>query len=128
MSEKKLAMDGGTPVRKTPLPDGSKFGKEELRQLTDVVNSGTMSRFGGTKVEQFENEFAEIHGAKYGIASSSGTASLHIAIGMLNPSPGDEIIVAPITDIGSVIPILAQTAIPFFAMSGEIPSTWIRRT
>ena len=114
MSDKKLAIDGGTPVRKTPLPDGNKFGKEELRELTDVVNSGTMSRFGGTKVEQFENEFAEIHGAKYGIASSSGTASLHIAIGMLNPSPGDEIIVAPITDIGSVIPILAQTAIPIF--------------
>ena len=73
-----------------------------------------MSRFGRTKVEQFEHEFAEIHGAKYGIASSSGTASLHIATGMLNPSPGDEIIVGPVTDIGSVIPILAQTAIPIF--------------
>ena len=114
MSQERLAIEGGTPVRQIPLPDGNKVGGEELRELTDVIDSGVMSRFGGTKVEQFEDEFAEIHGAKYGIASASGTASLHIAVGMLNPSPGDEIIVAPITDIGSVIPILAQTAIPIF--------------
>ena len=114
MSEEKLAIDGGNPIRNKPLPDGNKFGEEELRELTDVVESGVMSRFGGTKVEQFEDKFAEIHGAKYGIASASGTASLHIAVGMLNPSPGDEIIVGPITDIGSVIAILAQTAIPIF--------------
>ena len=114
MPEEKLAINGGTPVRKIPLPDGNKVGAEELKELIDVIDSGVMSRFGGTKVEQFENEFAEIHGARYGIASTSGTASLHIALGMLNPSPGDEIIVGPITDIGSVIPILAQTAIPIF--------------
>src|SRR5205085_1041453 len=32
----------------------------------------------------------------------------------LNPSPGDEIITGPITDIGTVIPILFQTAVPVF--------------
>jgi len=114
MSEEKLAIDGGMPVRKRPLPGGNKFGKEELKELTDVIYSGQMFRFGGTKVEQFEKEFAEIHGAKYAIASTSGTASLHIGVGMLNTSPGDEIIVGPITDIGSVIPILLQAAIPIF--------------
>ncbi len=114
MPEEKLAIDGGKPIRDKPLPDGNKVGNEELQHLTDVIESGVMTRFGGTKVDQFENEFAEIHGAKFAIASSSGTASLHIAVGMLNPSPGDEIIVGPITDIGSVFPILAQTAIPIF--------------
>ena len=114
MFEDKLAIDGGTPVRKIPLPDGNKVGKEELKELIDVIDSGKMSRFGGTKVEKFEDEFAEIHGSKYSIASSSGTASLHVAIGMVDPSPGDEIILGPITDIGSVIPILSQTAIPIF--------------
>ena len=29
-----------------------------MRELTDVVDSGVMSRFGGTKVGQFEYEFA----------------------------------------------------------------------
>ena len=79
------------PVRKIPLLDGNKFGKEELRELTDVIDSGVMSRFGGTKVEQFEHESVETHSTKYGIASPSGTASLHIVIGMLDPPPGDEI-------------------------------------
>ena len=114
MSEQTLAIDGGTPARKRPLPGGNKVGKEELKELIDVIDSGTMFRFGGSKVVQFENEFAEIHGSKHAVASTSGTASLHVGVGMVNPSPGDEIIVGPITDIGSVIPILFQTAIPVF--------------
>ena len=91
MPEEKLATDGGKPIRNKPLPDGNKFGKGELNELTDVIDSRMMSRFGGTKVEQFEHESVETHSTKYGIASPSGTASLHIAIGMLDPSPGDEI-------------------------------------
>ena len=42
-------------------------------------------------------------------------SAIHLAVGVLNPEPGDEIITAPITDLGSVIPILAQNAIPVFA-------------
>ena len=115
MSEEKLAIDGGAKVRTRPFPGGKKVGKEELKELVDVIDSGNMFRYGGTKVEGFEKEFAEIHGAKYAVASTSGTSSLHIGVGMLNPTPGDEIIVGPITDIGSIIPILAQGAIPIFA-------------
>ena len=81
----KLAIDGGKPVWNKSPPDGSKFGEEELRELTDVVDSGAMSRFGGTKVGQFEYEFAESYGAKCDIASASSTASLRIAIGMSIP-------------------------------------------
>ena len=115
MSEEKLAMDGGAKVRTRPLPGGKKVGKEELKELIDVIDSGHMFRYGGTKVVGFEKEFAEIHGAKHAVASTSGTSSLHIGVGMLNTSPGDEIIVGPITDMGSIIPILAQGAIPIFA-------------
>jgi len=110
-----LAIDGGTPVRKGPLSTGKKVGAEELELLREVIESGQMNRVGGTKVKQYESEFAQRIGVKYGVASTSGTAALHVAVGMVNPSPGDEIIVAPITDIGSVIPILYQTAIPIFA-------------
>jgi len=34
---------------------------------------------------------------------------------MVNPNPGDEIITSPITDIGTVIPIIYQNCIPIFA-------------
>ncbi|MEA3399895.1 MAG: DegT/DnrJ/EryC1/StrS family aminotransferase, partial [Armatimonadota bacterium] len=73
----------------------------------------------GEKVEAFEEEFAAIHGLEHGIASTSGTAAIHIGIGMVNPTPGDEIITGPITDMGSIVPILYQGAIPVFAEVDE---------
>ena len=114
MSEK-LAIHGGEPVRTRPFPSGKKVGKDELKELVDVIDSGQLFRWGGTKVSTFEKEFADLLGTKYAVASTSGTSALHVAVGMVDPAPGDEIITAPITDIGSIIPIVYQTAIPVFA-------------
>jgi dTDP-4-amino-4,6-dideoxygalactose transaminase len=36
-------------------------------------------------------------------------------VAAVNPDPGDEIITTPITDAGTVLPILAQNAVPVFA-------------
>ncbi len=94
---------------------GRLIGDEELQQLREVIESGTLSCIYGTKVNTFEKEFAMLFGVKHAIAVSSGTAALHTAMIYLNPEPGDEIIVSPITDMGSVIPILYQQAIPVFA-------------
>jgi len=113
----RLAIDGGQPVRTEPLTGGQKWGWDELREVIDVFESGQYFRFGGTKVEQFEAAYAETYGVKYALASTSGTAALHIAVGMLDLEPGDEIITAPITDLGSIVPILYQGAIPIFADS-----------
>lgn len=115
MSDTKLALHGGEPVRTRPLPSGKKVGKEELKELIDVIDSGHMFRWGGTKVKQFEEEFRRLMGTEYAVASTSGTSALHVAVGMINPNPGDEIITAPITDIGTIIPILYQGAVPVFA-------------
>ncbi len=116
-----LAIDGGTPVRSRPFPREQKVGKEELKELIDVIYSGHMGRFGhdASKVAAFEKEFAEVYGVSHAIASTSGTSAIHIAVGMVNPSPGDEIIVGPITDMGSVVPVPYQTAIPIFPEVGR---------
>ncbi|MBM4084570.1 MAG: DegT/DnrJ/EryC1/StrS family aminotransferase [Planctomycetes bacterium] len=111
----KLAIYGGEPVRKKPFPSGKKVGFDELRELMDVIESGNMYRYPGAKVPKLEEEFARLYGTKHAIASTSGTASIHVAVGMLNPNPGGEIITAPITDLGTVVPILYQNAIPIFA-------------
>jgi perosamine synthetase len=115
MTSKQLAIEGGEKTRTTPLSDGKKVGAEELKELTDVIESGQMFRWGGTKVVQFENAFAELHGVKHAIASSSGTSSIHTALAMIDPAPGDEIITPPITDLGSILPIIYQNCIPIFA-------------
>jgi perosamine synthetase len=113
----KLAIDGGEPVRTTPLTGGRKWGWPELREIIDVFESGKIFRYGGDKVEQFEREFAAAYGVAHACASTSGTAAIHVAVGMIDPNPGDEIITGPITDLGSVVPILYQGAIPIFADS-----------
>ncbi|OXC76775.1 DegT/DnrJ/EryC1/StrS family aminotransferase [Caballeronia sordidicola] len=122
---KNLAINNGEKSIKTSLPTfrdatGRSLGSEEIEQLTEVINSGSLSFLSGAKSKEFERDFANLYGVKLAVAVSSGTAALHTAITYLNPEPGDEIIVAPITDMGSIIPILAQLAIPVFAdVDGE---------
>jgi perosamine synthetase len=113
----RLAIEGGTPVRAAPLKAPPReIGEPEFAELRRVLEAGVMNRWSGGKlVDEFEEAFASFYGMKSAVASTSGTAAIHVAVGALNPEPGDEIITAPITDLGSVIPILAQNAVPVFA-------------
>lgn len=116
----KLAIDGGNAVRNTPLPSvndasGHDFNDEEINLVLETLKSGRLNYTCGNRVTTLENNFADYFGVNHCIASSSGTASIHIAVGAIGIEPGDEVIVPPITDIGTVIGILYQNAIPVFA-------------
>ncbi len=120
MGREKLAIEGGKPVRIKPFPraadsTGRDIGEEELSLLREVIYSGTLWRNNGSKVIRFEKAFASFYGVENAVASTSGTAAIHVAVGAINPNPGDEIITTPLTDMGTVIPILCQNAIPVFA-------------
>ncbi len=91
------------------------YGKEELKLVHQALRSQRLFRWSGKMVSNFEKEFAQAYGVPYAVASTSGTSAIHVALGALNLNPGDEIITTPITDIGTIIPILAQNAIPVFA-------------
>jgi len=110
-----LAINGGPKVRIRPFLSRRDIGPKELKEIADVIWSGQLNRVGGTKVAAFEGEFAGLYGVKHGIASTSGTAALHVALGAINPDPCSEVIVGPISDVGSIIPILYQNCIPVFA-------------
>jgi dTDP-4-amino-4,6-dideoxygalactose transaminase len=113
----RLAIEGGTPVRPTPLTAPPReIGEAELAELRRVIEAQVMNRWSGGKlVDEFEAAFARFYEVRMAVTSTSGTSAIHLAVGALNPEPGDEIITAPITDLGTVIPILAQNAIPVFA-------------
>lgn len=118
MSE--LAVAGGTPIRRTPLPSNSNatgrdVGAEELTNLTEVIQSGKLFRYGGKFVEQCERDFAAKLGLNHAVAVSSGTAAVHTALGALNLDAGSEVITSPITDMGTIAPIIFQNCIPIFA-------------
>ena len=51
-------------------------------------------------------------------SNRSGTAAIHIAVAAAGISLGDEVITSPITDIGTVIGVLYQQAVPVFADLG----------
>lgn len=111
----KPAIDGGTPLRSEPFPYHKDIGEEELALVTEVIRSRRLCLYGGEKVPQLEAAFAHHYGVGHCTATTSGTAALHVAVGGLNPNPCDEFITAPITDMGTIIAILAQNCIPVFA-------------
>jgi perosamine synthetase len=118
----KLAIHGGPKAINRPLTGGKKWGYPELREIIDVFESGQYYRYGGSKVQDFEKAFRRTYGVRHAVASTSGTAAIHVALGMLNPEPGSEIITGPITDLGSIVPILYQQCIPLFA--DTLPDTF----
>jgi perosamine synthetase len=91
------------------------FGAEELRLLRDALVSQNLCCIDGRMVPAFERAFAEAHDVPYAVASTSGTAAIHVALGAIDLEPGDEVITAPITDLGTIIPIISQGGIPVFA-------------
>lgn len=91
------------------------FNSDELKLLRHALLSQNLCCIDGKMVVNLEKEFAYTYGVPYAVASTSGTAAIHVALGALDLNPGDEVITAPITDLGTVIPILYQNAIPVFA-------------
>ena len=96
-------------------PGRRPFGVAEFKLLRQALISQNLCCIDGQMVSSFEKEFAYYYGVPYAVASTSGTASIHVALGALDLNPGDEIITAPITDMGTIIPILYQNCIPVFA-------------
>lgn len=110
-----LAIHGGSPYRMTPFPKRTPFDDREVELVTEAIRSQNLFGPGNRMVPELEHRFAALYGVPHAAASTSGTAAIHVAVGTVNPEPGDEIITAPITDLGSVVPIIYQTAVPVFA-------------
>jgi len=94
---------------------GRTLGDEEIALLAEAIHSGTLTSTKGKFVKLLEEQFATSLGVKHVHACASGTSAVHTAIAGIDPSPGDEIITSPITDMGALTPILYQSAIPVFA-------------
>ena len=111
----KLAIFGGEKVKKVPFGTGKRFGDEELKYLKEALDQNTLFYWSGSMVKRMNATFSEMYGMKHCVATSSGTAAIHVALGALGITEGDEVITSPITDMGSVIGIMFQNAIPVFA-------------
>ncbi|HID56623.1 TPA: DegT/DnrJ/EryC1/StrS family aminotransferase [Candidatus Poribacteria bacterium] len=110
----KLAINGGTPVRTKPFPGWPLKDEAVLQALKEVWESGVWG-IGGDKVPEFEREFARYVGAQYGVAVTSGTVALQLAVRAAGIGAGDEVIVPPYTFIATASSVIAANAIPVFA-------------
>ena len=121
----KLAIEGGTPVRKTPLesrPYGPQFYDDvEKRELIEVLESRSPFRWwkGNSKVLQFEKAYADHIGVKHALAVTSGTTALYTAMAALEIGPGDEVILPAWTWYADYDAIVLSGALPVFAEIDE---------
>ena len=91
-----LAIQGGKPVRDMMLPYGRQSVDEpDIQAVLEVLRSDWLTT--GPAVTQFEKAFAEMVGAKYAVAVSSGTAALHAAAFAAGIGQGDEVVTTPLT-------------------------------
>lgn len=110
----KLAIQGGKPVREKPLPAWPQYD-EEIEAAVQVLRSGKHARQSGSYVALFEEAFASYFGVKYAIATSSGTAAIHVALAALGIGPGDDVINTAHCFIGTATPVVHCGAVPIFA-------------
>jgi len=92
---------------------GSTYGEDERAAVLEVLEANAPSC--GVKVQQFEREFAAYCGTAYGLAVSSATAGLSLALIAAGVGPGDEVITTPITWISTANAAAALGAKVVFA-------------
>jgi perosamine synthetase len=111
----RLAVHGGARAMPKAFDPSPTFGMPELLNLGRVLLSRRLTCTEGDMVNRFQSEYAEMIGASHAVASTSGTSAIHVAMGALGLNPGDEVITTPLSDMGTVIPILACNCLPAFA-------------
>jgi len=99
-----------------PLFDGN-----EKKYLMECIDSGWISSE-GPFVKEFEKRFAQRVGRRHGVAMSSGTAALDIAMLTSGLKAGDEVIVPAFTIISCVTAILKAGCVPVLVDAD--PLTW----
>jgi 8-amino-3,8-dideoxy-alpha-D-manno-octulosonate transaminase len=122
--KEKLAINGGTPVRKDALhaqPYGPQFYDDvEKQELLGVLKSRSPFRGReGSKVFEFERAFAAHLGVKHVVAVTSGTTALYTAMAALEIGPGDEVILPAWTWYADYDAVILCGGLPVFVEIDE---------
>ena len=106
-------MNLGKAVYELEYNHGSIYGLEEEAALQKVLAASAPSC--GSNVKRFEEAFAAYCGTEYGLAVTSATAGLQLAMIAAEVGPGDEVITTPISWISTANAAAAQGAGVVFA-------------
>ena len=89
------------------------IGPNAMTYIQEVIDSGLTGAVG--MVERFEKAFAASLGVKHCMATAGCTPALAALAAAFGFEPGDEIIVSPISDYGSMQGLVRENYIPVFA-------------
>ena len=98
------------------------IGEEEAEAVAAAVRAGEISGSFGENLPAFEREFAAFVGTRHGVATTSGTTALHLAVQALDLAPGDEVLVSASTNIATALAAYHNGAVPVPVDSERI--TW----
>lgn len=114
-----LAVNGGTPVRSTPMPPRLAFGPDEMDAIEKVFqyyNDAQLDPgYQGEFEERYCAAFAALLGGGHADAVSSGTAALFVALAALDLPEDSEVISSCITDPGTLSAIIMNRLTPKLA-------------
>ena len=91
------------------------FSEEEIKAVSNVLQSGKVNYWTGKQARLFEQEFSQFSACKYAVAMSNGTVALDTALKVLEIGKGDEVVVTSRTFIASISSIVNSGATPIFA-------------
>lgn len=97
-------------------------GEEEAEAVAAAVRRGEISGSFGESIPAFEERFASYVGAAHGVAVTSGTTALQLAVAAAGIGPGDEVLVSASTNIATALAAYHNGAVPVPVDSEE--ETW----
>jgi dTDP-4-amino-4,6-dideoxygalactose transaminase len=105
----------GCIMLNTPFPPWPQFTPEEIKAVSDVMQSNRVNYWTGQECRTFEREFAAWCGTGHAVSVSNGTLALDLCWQALNLQPGDEVICTPRSFMASASSIVTAGARPVFA-------------
>jgi perosamine synthetase len=116
-----LAIEGGEPLRKKPMPPRRALGDAEVAALEEAIayyrECDLDPGYQGVFEKRYTDAFARRMGGGHADAVATGTAALFVALAALDLPSGSEVIVSPITDPGTIAAIILNRLVPRLADS-----------
>ncbi len=86
--------------------------EDDVAAVVAALRRGEISGSFGKALAEFEHEFARYCGCKHGIATTSGTTALHLAVAAAGIGPGDEVLVSASTNVATALAAYHNGAVP----------------
>ena len=106
------AVMGGAPLCTAGYPTWPMWDDNERSRLLQTLDDGGWWQGDGDVAAGFAQNFAEYHGARFGMALTNGTHTLEAALIACDVGEGDEVLVPGMTFVASASAVLAVNATP----------------